>query len=64
MAANGHAKPMKRKIVIQSAFDLENTGNIEHMVYASDFPEAPMNFHGMEFLTQSGELHYSEKPPC
>ena len=43
LAANGHAIPMKWKIMIQSAFDIEYTFNIEHMADASDSPEAPMN---------------------
>ena len=31
-AANGHAMPMKGKVVIQSLFDVEYTGVIGHMV--------------------------------
>ena len=33
LAANDHAKPMKGKVVIESAFDVEYTSVIEHMVY-------------------------------
>ena len=37
-AANGHAMPMKRKLLIQSAFDVEYNSAIEHMVHVCDFP--------------------------
>ena len=54
--ANGHAMPMKRKIVIQSAFDIESTCVIEHTVCVSESPEARMNFLGMDFLAKFGEF--------
>ena len=38
LAANGHAVPMKGKVVIQSAFDVDFTCIIEHTVYVSLIP--------------------------
>ena len=54
LAANGHAMPMKGKVVSQSAFDVEYSCVIEHTVYVSDSPEARMNILGMEFLAKLG----------
>ena len=56
LAANGHAMPMKRKVVIQSAFDVEYFCVIEHTVYVSDSSEARMNILGMDFLAKFGEF--------
>ena len=56
LAANGHAMPMKVKVVIHSAFDLEYSCVIEHTVYVSDSPEARMNILGMDFLAKFGEF--------
>ena len=56
LAANGHAMPMKGKVVIQSAFDVEYSCVIEHTVYVSDSPEARMNILGMDFLAKFGEF--------
>ena len=56
LAGNGHAMPMKVKVVIQSAFDVEYICVIEHMVYVSDCPEARMNILGMDFLAKFGEF--------
>ena len=55
LAAIGHAMPMKRKVLIQFAFDVEYFSVIEHTVYVSDSPEARMNNLGMDFLTKFGE---------
>ena len=49
LAANGHAIPMKREVLIQSAIDVEHTCVIERMVYVSDSPKARMNIFGMDF---------------
>ena len=56
LAANGHAMPMKGKVVIQSAFDVECSCVIEHTVYVSDSPEERMNIFGMDFLAKIGEF--------
>ena len=56
LAANGHAMPMKEKVVIQSAFDVEYSCVIEHTVYVSDSPEARMNILGMDFLAKFAEF--------
>ena len=62
LAANRHALPMKRKVVIQSAFDLEYTCVVEHVVYVSDSPEARVNILGMEFLEKLGGFFYFWEP--
>ena len=49
LATNGHAMPMKTEVVIQSAFDVESTCVMDHMVYFSDSPEARTSFPGMTF---------------
>ena len=56
LAANGHAMPMKRKVVIQSALDVESSCVIEQTVYVSDSTEARMNILGMDFLAKFGEF--------
>ena len=56
LAANGHAMPMKGKVVIQTVFDVEYSCVIEHTVYVSDSPEARMSILGMDFLAKLGEL--------
>ena len=56
LALIGHAMPMKGKVVIQSAFDVEFFCVIEHTVLVSDSPEARMNILGMEFLANFGEF--------
>ena len=56
LAANGHAMLMKGKSTIQSAFDVEYSCVIEHMVFVSDAPEARMNILGMDFLAKVGEF--------
>ena len=56
LAANGHAMPMKGKIVIQSAFDVDYFFVIEDTVYVSDPPEARMNILGMDFLAKFGKF--------
>ena len=56
LAANGHAMPMKGKTTIQSAFDVEYSCVIEHMVFVSDTPEARMNVLGMDFLAKFDEF--------
>ena len=56
LAANGHAMPMKVKVVIQSASDVEYTCVIEHMVYVSNSPEARMNILGKKFSAKRGEF--------
>ena len=61
-AANGHAMPMKRKVLIQSAFDVEYTCVIEHMVYVSESPEARMNVLGMDILAKFGEFNSLKTP--
>ena len=50
LAANGHAMPMKGKIVIKSELDVEYSSVIEHTVNVSDSPEARMNILGMDFF--------------
>ena len=62
LAANGHAMPMKEKVMIQSAFDVEFSCVIEHTVYVSDSPEARMNFLGMDFLAKISELFNLRNP--
>ena len=54
LAANGHAIPMKVKVVIQTAFEVEYTCVIEHNVSVS--PEARMKILGMDFLVKFGEF--------
>ena len=61
-AANGHAMPMKMKVVIQSAFDVEYTCVFEHMVYVSESPEARMNVLGMDILAKFGEFNSLKTP--
>ena len=56
LAANGHAMPMKGKTTIQSAFDVEYSCVIEHMVFVSDTPEARMNVLGIDFLAKFDEF--------
>ena len=55
LVANGHAMPMKGKVVIQSSFDVKYSCVIEHTVYVSDSPEARMNILGMDSLAEFGE---------
>ena len=62
LAANRHAMPMKGKVVIQSAIDVEYTCVIEHIVYESDSPEARMNFLGMDFLANIGDFINLKNP--
>ena len=62
LAANGHAMPMKWKVVIQSAFDLEYSCVIEHTVYVSDSPEARMDNLGTDFLAKFGEFFILRNP--
>ena len=57
LAANGHAMPMKGKVVIQSAFYVEYYCVIEHTVYVSDSPEARMNILGMDFVAKFGNFN-------
>ena len=54
LAPHGHAMPLKGKVVIQSAFDVENSCVIEHTVYVSDAPEVRMNILGMDLLAKFG----------
>ena len=56
LPANGHAMPIKGKVVIPSAFHVEHSCMIEHTVYVSDSPEARMNFLGMDFLAKFSEF--------
>ena len=56
MAAYRHVMPMKGKVVIQSAFDVEFSCVIEHTVFVSDSPEAQMNILGTEFSAKFGEF--------
>ena len=56
LAANGHAMPMKGKVVIQSAFDVECSCVIEHTFYVSDSTEARMNILGRDFLAKFSEF--------
>ena len=56
LAANAHAMYMKGKVVIQSAFDVEYTCVLEHMVYVSHSSDARMNVLGMDFLAKFGEI--------
>ena len=62
LAPNGHAMPMKGKVVIQSAFDVEYSCVNEHTVYVSDSPEARMNILVMDFLAKFGEFNYLRNP--
>ena len=62
LAANGHAMPMKGKVVIQSAFDVEHTCVIEHMVCVSESPGARMNILGMDFLANFSEFNILRNP--
>ena len=62
LAANGHAIPMKGKVVIQPAFDVENSCVIERTVYVSDSPEVRMNILGMNFLAKFGEFINPRNP--
>ena len=57
LAANGHAMPMKGKVVIQFVFDVEYSCVIEHTVYGSDSPAVRMNIFGMDFLAKFGEFN-------
>ena len=56
LAANRQAMPMKGKIVIQSAFDVDSFFVFEHTVFVSESPEARMNIVGMDFLAQFGKF--------
>ena len=49
LAEDGHAMPMKRKVVIQYAFDVEYTCVIERLVHFSDSPEVRMKNRGKDF---------------
>ena len=62
LAANGHAMPMKRKVVIQSAFDVEYSCVIEDTVCVCDSPEARMNVFGMDCLAKFGEVFNLRNP--
>ena len=62
MAADGLAMPVKGKVVIQTAFDVEYTCVTEHMVYVSDYPEARKNILGMDFLARFGEFNDLRNP--
>ena len=62
LAANGYAMPMKGKVVIQPAFDVEYSCVIEHTVYVSDSPEARMNTLGMDFLAKFGKFNNLRNP--
>ena len=62
LAANGHATPMKGKVVIQSAFDVEYSCVLEHTVYVSDSPEEQMNFLGLDFLAEFGDFINLKNP--
>ena len=62
LAANGHAMPMKLKVVIQSALDVEYSCVIEHTVYVSDSPEARVNILGMDFLAKLREFFNMRNP--
>ena len=54
--------PKKRKVVIQSAFDVEYTCIIEHMVYLSGSPAAGKDILGMDFLAKFGEFFILKNP--
>ena len=56
LTAIGHAVPVKKIVVIQSAFDVQDICVFEHMVYVSDSREALMNFLRWDFLAKLGEF--------
>ena len=62
MAASGHGMPMKEKVLIQSAPDVEFTCVIEHMVYNSDSNEARINVLGKGFSAKFGEFVNLKNP--
>ena len=62
LAANGHALPMKVKVVIQYAFDLEYFYVVENTVYVFDSPEAQMNVLGRDFLVKFGDFNNLRNP--
>ena len=62
MVANGHAMPMKRKVVIQAAFDVYYTCVIENEVYVSESPEARTNLLGMDFLAKIRKFNNLRNP--
>ena len=53
LAANGHVMPMKRKMMIQCAFDVEYSCVFDHTVYVSASPEARRNVFGKDFVNKT-----------
>ena len=62
LAANGHAMPMKGKVVIQTAFDVKYTCVIELLVYVSGSPEKRTNIFGMDFLARFSDFFSLRNP--
>ena len=60
LAAKGHAMSIKRKVIIQSAFDVEYTCVIERMVFVSESSEARMNIFGL--LAKFGKFNILRNP--
>ena len=56
LRANGRVMCIKRKVVIQSAYDVEYICLFELKVFASDSPEERMNILGLELLAKVGEF--------
>ena len=62
LAADGHAMPLKGKVVIQSVFDVKCSCVIKRTVYDSDSPEAQLNILGMDFFAKFGEFSNLRNP--
>ena len=62
LAANGHSMPMKGKVIIQSAFDVEYCCVIEHSVYFSESNAARINILGWDSLARTGEFNNLRNP--
>ena len=56
LAANGQTMPLKGRVVIQHAFDVEYISAFERMVYVSDSSDARMNILEKNFLADFGEF--------
>ena len=56
LTANGHAMPSREKVLIQTAFDVKYTTDIEHMLEAFDSLEVRLNILEREFSTKTAEF--------
>ena len=62
LALNGHSMPIKGKVIIQSAFDVEYCCVIEHSVYFSESNAARINVLGRDSLARTGEFNNLRNP--